>query len=200
MNCITALLDDWRRMSDERLPDNLQQHGASRECVSCEEANDRTLIQVTETMKRLAKIELDNGISFSINEGNLPLLIGRDLSCDLRVPRNDVSRQHCELYLENDVLLLKDTSTYGTIVGNKRLRGESVSIDAPTTVSFAGDATITITPSAIGNVIKNRKFISDRRESDRRQTARRTNVCVVQFERRANETRRKAQRRVVSGR
>lgn len=151
-----------------------------------------------ETMKRLAKIELDNGISFTINEGNLPFLIGRDHSCDLRVPRNDVSRQHCELYLKDNVLQLKDTSTYGTIVGNRRLRGESVSIDGPTTVFFAGDAMITITPGAIGEVIKDRTFI-DRRKNDRRQnTDRRTNVVVVQFNRRGDETRRKVQRRVVS--
>ena len=120
-------------MGDERLPDNsdkLQQHGASPESVSCEEAKDKALLQQTKTMKPLAKIELDNGISFSVNEGNLPLLIGRDHSCDLCVPRNDVSRHHCELYVENDVLFLKDTSTYGTIVGNRRLRGESVPIDA----------------------------------------------------------------------
>ena len=148
-------------------------------------------------MKQLAKIELDNGISFSINEANLPFLIGRDHSCDLRVPRNDVSRQHCELYLENDVLCLRDTSTYGTIVGNKRLRGESVSIDAPITVFFAGDAMITITPGAISGVIKDRTFI-DRRGNDRRCTTRRTNVIVVEFERRGHETRRKVQRRVVS--
>ncbi|MCH6582580.1 MAG: FHA domain-containing protein, partial [Proteobacteria bacterium] len=181
-------------MEDERLPDSAATSGA----------NDKTLMQPVrpaKTMTQLTlKIELDNGICFSINAGNLPWLIGRGQNCDIRVPQSSVSRQHCELYLKNGVLFLKDTSTNGTIVGNKRLRGESVSIDAPTTVSFAGDATITITPSAIGNVIKNRKFISDRRESDRRQTARRMNVCVVQFERRANETRRKAKRRVVPGR
>ena len=147
-----------------------------------------------------AKIELGNGISFSINESNLPLLIGRGHNCDIRVPQSSVSRQHCELYLKNDVLSLKDTSTNGTIVGSKRLKGESVSIDTLTTIIFAGESSITITPSTVGEVIRDKRFNLKRRENDRRQTERRTNATVVQFERRTDETRRTTQRREVSGR
>ena len=148
----------------------------------------------------VVKIELENGIRFSINEINFPWLIGRGHNCDIRVPQSSVSRQHCELYLKNGVLFLKDTSTNGTIVGSKRLKGESVPIDASTTIIFAGDTSITITPSAVGEVIRDKRFNSKRRENDRRQTERRTSATVVQFERRTDETRRTMRRREVSGR
>jgi len=148
----------------------------------------------------VVKIELENGIRFSINESNLPWLIGRGHNCDIRVPQSSVSRQHCELYLKNGVLFLKDTSTNGTIVGNNRLKGESISIEAPTSIIFAGDTSITITPSVVGEVIRDERFNSNRRENDRRQTERRTNATVVHLERRTEETRRTMQRREVSGR
>ena len=189
-------------MDDKRLPDHAPPPWSeSPERASGDEANDKTVVRPAKTMKKLtAKIELDNGICFSINEGNLPLLIGRGHNCDIRVPLSSVSRQHCQLYLKNDVLFLKDTSTNGTIVGNKRLRGESVSIVAPTTIIFAGDTTIKITPSAVGEVIRDKRFNLNGREKDRRQIERRTNTCVVKFERRTDETRRTTQRREVSGR
>ncbi len=153
-------------------------------------------VRPAKTMNQLVvKIELDSEICFSIDASNLPWLIGRDQNCDIRVPQSSVSRQHCELYLKNGVLFLKDTSTNGTIVGSKRLKGESVSIDAPTTIIFAGDTSITITPSTVGEVIRDKRFNSNRRENDRRQTERRTNATVVQFERRTDETRRMVQRR-----
>ncbi len=167
-------------------------------------ANDKTLVQPVRPAKTMTqvtvKIELDNGICFSINAGNLPWLIGRGQNCDIRVPQTSVSRQHCELYLKNGVLFLKDISTNGTIVGGKRLKGESVSIDAPTTIIFAGESSITITPSTVGEVIRDKRFNSNRRENDRRQTERRTNATVVHLERRTEETRRAMQRREVSGR
>ncbi len=147
----------------------------------------------------VVKIELENGIRFSINESNLPWLIGRGQNCDIRVPQSSVSRQHCELYLKNGVLFLKDTSTNGTIVGNNRLKGESISIEAPTSIIFAGDTSITITPSAVGEVIRDKRFNSNRREHNRRQTERRTNATFVQSERRTEESRRTMQRREVSG-
>ena len=148
----------------------------------------------------LVRIELENGIRFSINESNLPWLIGRGQNCDIRVPQSSVSRQHCELYLKNGVLFLKDTSTNGTIVGNNRLKGESISIEAPTSIIFAGDTLMTITPSAVGEVIRDKRFNSNRRENNRRHTERRTNATYVQSERRTEESRRTMQRREVSGR
>ncbi len=192
-------------MEDERLPDN----GATSWSTGPDRAfgggaNDKTLVQPVRPAKTMTqvtvKIELDNGICFSINAGNLPWLIGRGQNCDIRVPQSSVSRQHCELYLKNGVLFLKDTSTNGTIVGNNRLKGESISIEAPTSIIFAGDTSITITPSVVGEVIRDERFNSNRRENDRRQTERRTNATVVHLERRTEETRRTMQRREVSGR
>ncbi len=77
---------------------------------------------------------------------------------------------------------------------------DASNLDAPTTIFFAGDTSITITPSAVGEVIRDKRFNLNRRENDRRQTERRTNATVVQFERRTDETRRMVQRRGVSGR
>ena len=100
------------------------------------------------TMNRLvARIELENGISFSVAEGSLPLLIGRGSSCGLCVPIPHISRRHCELYLENDVLCLRDMSSNGTTVGSKRLKGESISIQGRTQILIAGEARITVTPA-----------------------------------------------------
>ncbi|MCZ6501213.1 MAG: FHA domain-containing protein [Gammaproteobacteria bacterium] len=182
-------------MEDERLPDSAATSGAS----------DMTLVQPVRPAKAVGhqvspnkghlKIELGNGICFSINAGNLPWLIGRGQNCDIRVPQSSVSRQHCELYLKNGVLFLKDTSTNGTIVDSKRLKGESVSIEAPTSIIFAGDTSITITPSTVGEVIRDKRFNLNRRENDRRQTERRTNATVVHLERRTDETRRMVHRR-----
>lgn len=159
-----------------------------------EGAEDKTLIRPKNVVGRLAiRIGLENGISFSINDGNLPLSIGRGRDCDIRIPLSDVSRQHCELFIRNNTLFLKDTSTNGTIVGGKSLRGESVSISGTTSVIFAGDAMISITSESVtGEYLS-----SNRRNNDRRQTERRTNATIVQFERRIDETRRMGQRRAA---
>ena len=192
-------------MEDERLPDNAATSWSTGPDSAFDDgANDKTLmppVQPAKTMTQVTvKIELDNGICFSINAGNLPWLIGRGQNCDIRVPQSSVSRQHCELYLKDNILFLKDTSTNGTIVGSKRLKGESVSIGTPTTIIFADESSITITPSTVGEVIRDKRFNLKRRENDRRQTERRTNATVVQFERRTDETRRMVRRRGVSGR
>ena len=94
----------------------------------------------------IAKLELGNGISFSIEEASLPLMIGRDVNCGVCVPTIHVSRQHCELYLEDEVLRLRDTSTNGTMVGNRWINQDSVSINGRTPVSVANNALITVTP------------------------------------------------------
>jgi pSer/pThr/pTyr-binding forkhead associated (FHA) protein len=154
------------------------------------------------TMNRLvARIELDSSISLSIYESNLPLLIGRDSSCEICVPQARVSRQHCELFLESNVLCLKDTSTNGTMVGNRRLIGESTSIQDRTDILLTNEVTIAITPYAVSECSGDRRVTPDRRQDDRRKQERRTaDVSVVNFERRGDGTRRRAQRRVSTRR
>lgn len=49
-------------------------------------------------------------------------VLGRRPECDLRIPTNDVSRQHCQLLLTDDELLVKDLgSSNGTYVNGKRI-------------------------------------------------------------------------------
>jgi pSer/pThr/pTyr-binding forkhead associated (FHA) protein len=147
--------------------------------------------------RQVAKIELENGISFIINEASLPLLIGRDSSCGICVPLGHISRKHCEPFLVNDVLCLRDISTNGTTVGNRRINGESISIDGCTPVLFAGEVTIKVTPCAMGETQEDRRSDSDRRCDDRRQGERRATATVVDFERRRDQTRGHGERRVA---
>ncbi|MCZ6502692.1 MAG: hypothetical protein O6945_09280, partial [Gammaproteobacteria bacterium] len=84
------------RMEDERLPDNgATSWSAGPDRAFGGGANDKTLVEPVppaKTMTQLTlKIELDNGICFSINAGNLPWLIGRGQNCDIRVPQSSVS-------------------------------------------------------------------------------------------------------------
>jgi pSer/pThr/pTyr-binding forkhead associated (FHA) protein len=51
--------------------------------------------------------------------------IGRELDCDLQIPLQSVSRRHCEMRLEGDSVLLKDSgSSNGTYHNSDRLTGE----------------------------------------------------------------------------
>lgn len=178
----------------ERVPVNCEDGCDALATPPIKGAEDKTLIKPKNVVRRLAiRIELENGISFSINDGNLPLSIGRGRDCDIRIPLSDVSRQHCELFVRNNTLFLKDTSTNGTIVEGKSLRGESVSISGTTSVIFAGDAIMSITCESVSEEY----LSSNRRNDDRRQTERRTNATIVQFERRSDETRRMDQRRAA---
>lgn len=53
---------------------------------------------------------------------NATSTIGRGEDCDLRVPLVSVSRRHCELRIEGDVLTAKDlASSNGTYVNNQRI-------------------------------------------------------------------------------
>jgi len=153
-------------------------------------------------MNRLvARIELHNGIRLSVYEASLPLVIGRDASCEICVPISRISRQHCEIYLQDDELYILDTSTNGTMVGGRRLIGEATSLQGRTDILLTNDVTITITPCAIDEFSEDRRFKTDRRYDERRRTDRRTaDVSVVNFERRADGTRRVSQRRVDSRR
>lgn len=49
-------------------------------------------------------------------------ILGRRQDCQLRIPTKDVSRQHCALLVDDDVLIVKDLgSSNGTYVNDKRI-------------------------------------------------------------------------------
>ncbi len=149
----------------------------------------------------IAKIEMDNGISFSVKKASLPLSMGRDRSCEICVPVSRVSRHHCELYLEDEVLCIRDISTNGTLVGSKKINRESIPLHGRTPIVLTDNAMLTITPYDENEMLADRRLDSERRAAERRRFDRRTSdVSVVQFERRRDGTRRVAQRRTESRR
>lgn len=55
-------------------------------------------------------------------------IIGRRDDCDLRVPLVGISRQHCEIVLEKDSVVVKDlASSNGTFVNNSRVTEQALS-------------------------------------------------------------------------
>ena len=145
----------------------------------------------------VAKIEMDNGMSIAIKEDDLPLLIGRDSHCGICVPFRHVSRHHCELYLDDLSLHLRDISRNGTKVGQTRVKGDSVSIDARTTIHIAAKAQLTVTPYMAETTRRERRSASGRRSVDRRSCERRSNLYLVPVERRSTERRTASDRRVA---
>lgn len=160
-----------------------------------DETDDETIVRghrQTRTQASVARIQLESGISFSVQEANLPLSIGRAADCDICIPSGMVSRRHCELFLLNGVLCLKDTSSNGTMIDQRVVKQGSVSIQDETSVTFAGEVGIKITPC---NTRSTQPAV-DRRKRDRRQRDRRQQVVVVDFERRkASNDRRTGDRR-----
>lgn len=141
---------------------------------------DKTAIREEPEPTAIARIELESGIRISIQPANLPLTIGRATDCDICIPSGTVSRHHCELYLVNGVLCLKDTSSNGTMIGERLVKRGSISIRGITSVNFAGDVGIRIIPA----IARRPKVREDRRRNERRQGDRRQKVIIVSFDRR----------------
>ena len=135
--------------------------------------------------KFLARIELESGISFGLQRANLPLKIGRASDCEICIPSAMVSRHHCELFLLNGVLCLKDTSSNGTLVDHRLVKQRTVSIRSVTEVLFAGEVCIRIIPGKIPAP----GIRQERRRLDRRQGDRRQHQIVVNFDRRLTDRR-----------
>jgi pSer/pThr/pTyr-binding forkhead associated (FHA) protein len=97
---------------------------------------------------KVARIEIDNGISLSVSDGQLPLTIGRDRECDIRISEASISRQHCELYLgTGQMLRLKDFSANGTQIDRRTLHRDSIGITKRTEVFLSDHHAITVTPT-----------------------------------------------------
>ena len=97
---------------------------------------------------KIARIEIENGISLTVSDGQLPLSIGRDKKCDIRISEASVSRQHCELYLGTGRMLrLKDFSANGTQVNRHTVHRDSVGITRKTKILVSDYHAITVTPT-----------------------------------------------------
>ncbi len=58
-------------------------------------------------------------------------ILGRRPECDIRIPRSQVSRNHCRIVHRNEKILVQDLgSTNGTYVNKKRIIDKPVSIKA----------------------------------------------------------------------
>ena len=146
----------------------------------------------------VAKIRFDNGISFTINESSMPLLIGRSAGCDICIPTANVSRKHCELYLDDMELRLRDISTNGTLVGSRRLIRESIPIQRPIRIHLAEYSMMTVTPCAVHDGIDQDRTRISPRKKERRHSTRRTDVFQVDFEQRSGDPRRTRLRRSMN--
>jgi pSer/pThr/pTyr-binding forkhead associated (FHA) protein len=67
---------------------------------------------------------LTDGREYQVGAG--PLVLGRDASCDVVVPGNDVSRRHAQIELGESGYVLVDTSTNGIFVNGTRIEGSRV--------------------------------------------------------------------------
>ena len=156
---------------------------------------DKTQIKaVRQPQRRIARIELENGVNFTVTESSLPLQIGRERDCDITIPSGHVSRHHCELFMEDGELCLKDTSSNGTLVGNQDVKGGTVTITRRTTIIVAGDAKLVITPVNELEPVKTRRKNADRRDEERREAERRQEQILVPFDQR-KASRRESDRR-----
>ena len=168
----------------------------------------------------VARIEFDNGVSLAINEASLPMLIGRGTTTDICVPLGEISREHCELYLEGGVLYVRDSSTNGTRVGNTYLNnGSFVPIEERTSIYLADETRLRVTPVECKSDVTRFRPVEpkprpqlhvvedvdddeersgvDRRQDHRRKLKnRRNNIVAVEFERRSSRPRRTSDRRV----
>jgi len=144
---------------------------------------------VRQQQKRIARVELEGGVSFSLTEASLPLQIGREIDCDISIPSGLISRHHCELFLANGVLSLRDSSSNGTVVAGRNIKGGSVVIERETTVLVAGETRLVITPIDELEPVKNRRKVPERREMERRSADRRQDDILVPFDQRKSARR-----------
>jgi pSer/pThr/pTyr-binding forkhead associated (FHA) protein len=67
------------------------------------------------------------GAPQTFNLRMIETVIGRQTGCQIRVPSGSVSRRHCRLSQENDLLWAEDLgSANGTVINGRRIKGRSV--------------------------------------------------------------------------
>lgn len=80
----------------------------------------------------------DGGVANTVTMRRPRLVIGRKPECEIRIPVPDVSREHCELRVEGDRLMVKDLgSSNGTYVDGQRVQEAQLNAGAVLTVGPA---------------------------------------------------------------
>jgi len=77
-------------------------------------------------------------IYFRFSLGDLPIRIGRNTNNDITVGDRWISREHCELYFGNELLVRDLGSKHGTFVNGK-------SIDGPVSLKVGDKLTVGMT-------------------------------------------------------
>lgn len=62
----------------------------------------------------------------------LPVLVGRSDEAKFRVQQDSVSRRHCELFLQDDAVFVRDLgSTNGTLINGERIAASTATVVPP---------------------------------------------------------------------
>jgi len=68
-----------------------------------------------------------------------PIVVGRSAEAKLRIPKDSVSRRHCEFFLEDEVVFVRDLgSTNGTFVNHEEIADGRATAVPPGAVVNAG--------------------------------------------------------------
>lgn len=138
----------------------------------------------------IARTTLENRISFTFSEADLPITVGRDSGCTVHLPYAHVSRRHCEITRSEGQLTIRDTSTNGTEIEGMLIRGGEVPVRGTMTLSFAGQTSFKLTAFAVEAPASPPQEGRGRRLDERRNGDRRRKVIEVNFDRRRSARRR----------
>jgi class 3 adenylate cyclase len=97
-------------------------------------------------LRKVVKIEFDNGYSLNVLQNQLPFTIGRAADCNLVISSSFVSRAHCTIEAANDGVHMVDQSANGTFIDDHMLKNKSASIDHLMHLLFGGEFMLTISP------------------------------------------------------
>lgn len=91
------------------------------------------LIQASVRLERVSAMDVNLiAVSPKGNQKTIPLqkdvvIVGRQPNCTLRVPLSEISRQHCQLRLTGNKVILRDLdSVNGTFVNSRKIKEEEL--------------------------------------------------------------------------
>ena len=121
----------------------------------------------------IARITVQNRISFTFCEADLLITVGRDSSCTVHLPYAHVSRHHCEITRSDGQLSVRDTSTNGIEIEieGMLIRGGEAPLRGTMTLSFAGQTSFKLTAFAVATPAPPNRDRFDRRAGERARRA-----------------------------